>query len=405
MPIYQFGTFDAENDEVYKNVEAYLSGRVLVDKRREEWPALLAQAHRQYGTGKSELIARVWYLSCVMHFPLYGTTMFSVTYRGYWAYGNKLILGVNCEGVALIKPDDKFVMYEYRFADIESILVDPSDDFLTLTLLQSLPDAHKCLVFETKEKEEIASLMVSYCPALSYWLTDLDRPAKKIKSVSHEDKVRRFQNVVNCRRQIIDSGLLRKPAEDMGSFLRSTLRRLNKQKAEKLRNVAGGGDHYKGFNHSEWAFTRYPLAQALTRMVEVDEKAAVENFRLILTYAGLVQPENGRQSSEEELIPLAQTILERSMKKECLFNELFLQLIKQTTDHPEVNSRVNLRHWALLTLVCSIALPQDKIIRKYLVAHLKLCAADVVSEEGKFARFAEKASYLAAICNHFLAFN
>jgi len=147
------------------------------------------------------------YLSCVMHFPLYGVSQFSVTYRGYWAYGNKLILGVNCEGVALIKPDDKFVMYEYRFADIESILIDPSDDFLTLTLLQSLPDAHKCLVFETKEKEEIASLIVSYCPALSYWLTDLDRPTKKIKSVSSEDKLRRFQVLFNNPSLISSSSL------------------------------------------------------------------------------------------------------------------------------------------------------------------------------------------------------
>ena len=194
------------------------------------------------------------------------------------------------------------------------------------------------------------------------------------------------------RWQVVDSAVLRKPVEDMGSFLRSTLRRLNKQKAEKLRSVAGG-QHYKGFNHSEWAFTRYPLTQALTKMSEVDEKAAVDTFRLVLTYAGLTLPDQAAgQNNEEELIPLAQTILERSMKKEVLFNELFLQLIKQTTDHPEVNSRVNLRHWALLTLVCSIALPQDKIIRKYLVAHLKHCAADVVSEEGKFARFAEKVS-------------
>ncbi|XP_046440084.1 myosin-I heavy chain-like isoform X4 [Daphnia pulex] len=389
------GDPDSRKEETYDKLEVYLPHRVIAQKQREEWHQLLSHAHVQYGTGKSELIARVWYLSCVMHFPLYGVTQFSVTYRGYWAYGNKLILGVNCDGVALIKPDDKFVMYEYRYADIESILIDPSDDFLTLTLLQSLSDAHKCLVFETKEKEEIASLIVSYCPALSYWLTDLDRPKKKLKPVTSEDRLRRFQNVINCRKLLVDSGILRKPIDDMGRFLRSTLRRLNKTKIDKLRAISSSscGENYKGFSHAEWAFTRYPLAQSLIKFTELDDKAAVDNFRLVLSYSGLLQPEDGHPGSEEELIPLAQTLLERSMKKECLFNELFLQLIKQTTDHPEANSRVNLRHWALLTLMCSIALPHDKIIRKYLIAHLKLCSADVTSEEGKFARFAEKCLY------------
>ena len=248
------------------------------------------------------------------------------------------------------------------------------------------------MVFETKEKEEIASLIVSYCPALAYWLTDLDRPKKKIKPITSEDRLRRFQNLVSCRRLVIDSGILRKPVDDVGSFLRSTLRRLSKTKTEKLRALASNssGENYKGYTHAEWAFTRHPLSQSLTKLSEIDEKAALDNFRLVLTYSGLLQPEPGNQGSEEELVPLAQTLLDRSMKKECLFNELFLQLIKQTTDHPEVNSRVNLRHWALLTLLCSIALPQDKAIRKYLISHLKLCSADATSEEGKFSRFAEK---------------
>jgi hypothetical protein len=47
---------------------------------------------------------------------------------------------------------------------------------------------------------------------------------------------------------------------------------------------------------------------------------------------------------------------------------------------------------SLLALACSVILPVDKMVRKYLLAHLKKCSADFVTEEGKYARFAEKVS-------------
>lgn len=153
-------------------------------------------------------MAKVLYLSCVMQYPLYGTTMFHVTYRGYWSYGkdirfantivdfmrfilisrllffypgNSLILGVNCEGLMLIKPEDKYVMYEFRYTDVESIFLDPSDCFLTINLMRHQNDnasAHKCFVFETQQKSEIGSLIVSYCPGLAGWIIENEAPVR-----------------------------------------------------------------------------------------------------------------------------------------------------------------------------------------------------------------------------------
>ena len=207
---------------------------------------------------------------------------------------------------------------------------------------------------------------------------------------------------------------------------------MSKRRIEKLRQEHGsgggvggvsnpfsdGGETYKGFPHAFWAFTRQPLATSISRLPEADEQQALAVFNTILAYAGLGQ--NGRyhfqekniflavlssnlflgdtvKRAEDEHISLMQTILERCMRKDPLLNELYLQLMKQTTDHPDPNSRVNLRHWALLALSCSVVLPPSRPIRRLLAAHVKRCAADFVTEEGKYARFAEKVIKLLSI--------
>ncbi|GFG30755.1 hypothetical protein Cfor_00160, partial [Coptotermes formosanus] len=389
---------DSDRLDYYSDVDTYLPQRISRTRSEEQWVPVIAQAHRQYGAGRSELTAKVLYLSCVMQYPLYGTTMFQVTYRGYWSYGNSLILGVNCDGLMLIKPDDKFVLYEYRYQDVESIFLDPSDSFLTINLMRQQPDnTHRCFVFETEQKSEIGSLIVSYCPSLAAWITENEAPIRKVKAITNEDRIRLYHNLVNCRRTLVDSDTLRKPQDAGGGFLRNTLRRLSKHRLEKLRQEHGSsidhGETYKGFPYAYWAFSRQAIPQSLSKMPDADEQMALQVFQSILTYAGLGQDGDAVRRVEDEHVNLIQSIMERCMRKEALLNELYLQLVKQTTDHPDPNSRVNLRHWALLSLACSVILPPQKTTRKYIIAHLKRCANDYVTEEGKYARFAEKCFY------------
>ncbi|XP_068235382.1 myosin-VIIa-like isoform X1 [Palaemon carinicauda] len=378
--------------EFYADITSYLPSRIAQTRKQAEWVPILSQAHRQYGTGKTDIVAKVWYLTCVMQFPLYGTTMFQVSYRGYWSYGNTLILGVNCDGIAMIKPDDKFILYEYRYCDIESIFLDPSDNFITINLLRTLPDAHKCFVFETKEKEEIGFLIASYSPLLASWIKDMDSN-KKVKQITGEDRVRLYYNLVHSRRLLIDANILRKPQDQGSNFFVSTLRRLNKQKLEKLRQDYGGenSETYKGFHPMYWAFSKAPLVQTLSKITSPEfEQQAIQISLAILTYAGLSQNAETAATSDDQQLTMVQGVVDQCMKRDLLLNETYLQLIKQTTDHPDPNSRVNLRHWALLTLFCSVIPPTDKGIRKYLRAHLQRCSADYVSEEGKYSRHAEK---------------
>lgn len=379
--------------EYYTDIDNYLPYRISRTRGDDVWVPIIAQAHKQYGSNRTELTAKALYLSCVMQYPLYGSTMFSVTYRGYWSYGNSLILGINSDGIMLIKPDDKFVLNEYRYQEVESILLDPSDSFITITLQRNLSEHnHKCFVFETTQKSEIGSLIASYCPILAGWLTESETTHKRVKGITNEDRVRLYHNLVNCRRALVDHELLRKPTDSSGSFLRNTLRRLSKHKLDKLRQEHGGdtGETYKGFHYAFWAFSRQQMCQSISRIPDQEEQIMLQVFQIILTYAGLGQNGETIRRVEDEHVSLLQTILERCMRKESLLCELYLQLIKQTTDHPDPNSRVNLRHWALLSLACSVVLPPNKAIRRYLIAHLKRCSSDYVTEEGKYARFAEK---------------
>ena len=43
----------------------------------------------------------------------------------------------------IIKPDDKSVLFEFLFSEIESLLLDPSDDFITLNLVKTDVDRQR----------------------------------------------------------------------------------------------------------------------------------------------------------------------------------------------------------------------------------------------------------------------
>ena len=80
----------------------------MVNRCMCEWRSLLPVRQR-YGSGKSEIQAKVWYLTAVKHYPLYGASLFRVVYKGFWSYPNSLLVAVNVAGVKFVNMKSKQV--------------------------------------------------------------------------------------------------------------------------------------------------------------------------------------------------------------------------------------------------------------------------------------------------------
>ncbi|XP_076097464.1 myosin-VIIa-like isoform X5 [Mytilus galloprovincialis] len=395
-----FGQYEEGKDFRYKEAEQFLSKRILAMPGRD-WNEEVAASHSHYGKGKTELEAQVWYLTAVRQFPLYGCTLFPIVHKGLWSHTGDALIAINMDGIKFIKARDKNVINQFNYTEIESITIDPNDNYVTLEL-KNTADVNcqqRCFMFETECKEDIGSLIASYSPNHASWLNPEYESLKKKSKMTDEEKLKLYEEIVRCRRALSDSRLLQKPTgHGNAGFLRQSIRRLNcmagifrltKSKMERMRkSTIGGGSG--NFDDSYWSYSKscikHPLTVSLTDP-QMEEKA-IRMFHCILMYCGV--EEAGKGDEKPDLMSLVQSLMNTCLDNDQLCNEFYLQLAKQTTDHPDPNSQVNKRNWQLMAVTTSCTFPSNTRVQKYIQCHLRKCSLDAASEEGRYARFCHK---------------
>lgn len=259
---------------------------------------------------------------------------------------------------------------------------------------------------------------------------------KRVYKLSVEDRIKYHQDLMNCRKILIESGRLRREPSAEGDtssssfpWFFSTLRgKKNKKNSDSPNGSVSSttaalllkagkkfdAEVFKHFPQSYWSYTKLPIHNSLMVISDPEQESdSVNNFNLLLEYSGvtLLSDDNGNstdpiydtpktewagthtQINKKDHVLLAQKIIERVVRKESsdvFKNEFFLQLIKQTTDNPEPNSMANIKHWQIMALACSITYPTDRRVLSYLRSHLRKCALDQATEEGAFASFCLK---------------
>ena len=138
---------------------------------------------QHYGADKSELEAKVWYLTCVKQFPLYGCTLFPIMHKGLWSHSSETLLAINMDGIKFVRTKDKHVIYDFKYFDIDSISIDPNDNYVTLELSNKMQAGcvQKTFMFETHHKEDIGHLIASYSPHHASWMKTEHDSLKKVR--------------------------------------------------------------------------------------------------------------------------------------------------------------------------------------------------------------------------------
>eukprot|EP00039_Didymoeca_costata_P024022 m.9005 g.9005 ORF g.9005 m.9005 type:complete len:2048 (+) comp3994_c0_seq1:287-6430(+) len=383
-----WGEADPEKMSRYDDVTSYLPWRIMAMARtttKDQWMDKLFEAHREYGAGKTEMQAKVLYLTAVKQYPLYGGTNFDVTYKGFWQFPNRLYICVDFEGFKLVATRNKEILAEFKYDQLRTVEVNDYEDTITLNMVPgSLGDA-TYYMFVTPRKDDIANLIASYSPKHRNW-KQIGLAATTRKKAAEDELAEMTNEVRTSQLQLAGTGMLLKPPESKGGFLATTLRR--KSSKSKMQKYEETGNLAEIYDRRYWSYSKTKMTQPLTQMSTIEtQEVALKTFESLLIFAGLAREGGFLEPDDPGHILLVQNVIAKCLEKEDVCNEFYLQLIKQTTDQPDPNGRINVQNWRFLALILGVVVPRNKSLLNLIHAHLRLCSADPNTEEGKFAQF------------------
>eukprot|EP01095_Lingulamoeba_sp_RSL-Kostka_P011736 TRINITY_DN454_c3_g1_i1.p1 TRINITY_DN454_c3_g1~~TRINITY_DN454_c3_g1_i1.p1 ORF type:complete len:228 (-),score=80.01 TRINITY_DN454_c3_g1_i1:328-1011(-) len=170
------------------NINDFVPKQLFAQKRAQEWETLILKEHETL-LGRSQEDAKSEYLSIVKEWGYYGTTFYPPCKSiGNKSLPNKVIIGVNYEGIQLLKPKNKARISEHLFTEICS-WASSSGTFAFEFGNQTESQKY---TFETKQGSIIASMIQTYIDILVQMLKNGDEDdefseSESMTSISEAD--------------------------------------------------------------------------------------------------------------------------------------------------------------------------------------------------------------------------
>jgi len=144
-----------------QNLKKFIPTDLFSKQKPTEWEAMIFKAHAS-NTGKTEDESKTEYLDIVKQFPFYGTTFYPPCKSiGNKKLPNKVIIGINAEGILLLKKDKELVS-THPFTEICSW----ASSSTTFAFEFGSQTESQKYTFETKQGAIIAATIQTYIDIL-----------------------------------------------------------------------------------------------------------------------------------------------------------------------------------------------------------------------------------------------
>ncbi|KAJ3022098.1 cytochrome c oxidase subunit 1 [Thoreauomyces humboldtii] len=415
----------AAESRLINELQLWVAPRLIPKQPREAWVQGIVKYYQKL-QGTSTAVAKSLYLENVRSFKHYGASLFAVTHKGSWSFGDDVLLAVSQAGIDFMHPRtcDNLMTFPYR--DVKSY--EQENGLFTFAAVPASDDSGvestEVFQFSTEQAEEIVILIREYCPTTEYM-----RKAKE--PVFEVDVGTLMRDVEKARAALLDHGMMRKPGPDgVGKKAKGGIRRLftaasratvkssagmegmldrpnlerrgsTSSKAEEpgrsdegiSRQSSGGGGltlrrspstagpaspgvpderNDEDYCVADWSFSTRQLATSLLAMSDTSlETWAAETSAILHSYLG---PAGGPPPDVATFnLGALQGVFEKCLGSPYLANELYLQLVKQTTNHPDADSLPAINSWKLLVIACGVLAPSGWVL-EYTKAHLRRCS-------------------------------
>ncbi|KAJ3333456.1 cytochrome c oxidase subunit 1 [Blyttiomyces sp. JEL0837] len=387
-----------------QNINEWIAARITSGKDKEYLAKSIVE-HYSHMRGTTALQAKFLYLELARTFLFYGASLFQVEYKGFWTFGEHIILSVSSYGVQFVQETTKEVIMVFSYKNIN--VFEAEDEILSISV-EKLGTANddfepgEVYVFSSAHAEEIASLMREYAPS------KLGKTRERI--YTDQDIISLRKAVERTRHVLLDSNLLRQPGPESlafdfstagsnisggermtfrGSMILSKNRLSKKSRSssmmsnESLNHSRSSMDSLGDpmlpsavnleYGEADWSYSTTRLISSIMATVPGLE---IEDFgvylhSMIIAYGGITL---STSPTEPHAVPYAnhiQSMLEKCIAEPRFSNELYMQLIKMTTHHPEPDSRQALQFWKLMSVSVGVVLPHSPEVLEYLKAHLR----------------------------------